>query len=95
MVKINPYWDFKNLQQIKDVEEVSKEFEAMFVRMILKEFRKTIPNGLFNTSFSSKMYWDMFDMQMAEAISSSDQFGLKSYIQKALEAYNRYSQESK
>jgi len=92
MIRINPYWDFKNIQQIKDVEEVSKEFEAMFVRMILKEFRKTIPNGLFNTSFSSKMYWDMFDMQMAEIISSG-QIGLKAYIQKALESYSKYMGE--
>ncbi len=93
MLKINPYWDIKDIRQIKKPEEVSKEFEAMFVRMILKEFRKSIPEGLFNTSFSSKMYWDMFDMQISEVVSSSDQLGLKAYIQEALKAYNRYSGE--
>ncbi len=93
MLKINPYWDIKDIRQIKKSEEVSKEFEAMFVRMILKEFRKSIPEGIFNTSFSSKMYWDMFDMQISEVVSSSDQLGLKAYIQEALKAYNRYSGE--
>ncbi len=93
MIKINPYWDIKNLQSIKNIDDISKEFETIFVRMILKEFRKSIPDGLFNTSFSSKMYWDMFDMQMSEAISSSDQLGLRNYIKEALEAYNRYSGE--
>ena len=93
MVKINPYWDIKDIRQIKKPEEVSKEFEAIFVRMLLKEFRKSIPEGLFNTSFSSKMYWDMFDMQISEVISSSDKLGLKSYIQEALKAYNKYSGE--
>ena len=93
MLKINPYWDIKDIKQIKKPEEVSKEFEAMFVRMILKEFRKSIPEGIFNTSFSSKMYWDMFDMQISEVVSSSDQLGLKAYIQEALKAYNRYSGE--
>ncbi len=93
MIKIDPYWDFKNIQQIKDIDEVSEKFEAMFVRMLLKEFRKTIPEGMFNSSFSSKMYWDMFDMQISEAISSSDQLGLKKYIKEALEAYQKYSGE--
>ncbi len=92
-VKITPYWDFKDLSQMKKAEDVAKEFEAEFVRMLMKEFRKTIPEGLFNSSFSSKMYWDMFDMQISEAISSSDQLGLKSYILDALKAYNRYSGE--
>jgi flagellar protein FlgJ len=93
MIKIDPYWDFKNIQQIKDIDKVSEKFEAMFVRMLLKEFRKTIPEGMFNSSFSSKMYWDMFDMQISEAISSSDQLGLKKYIKEALEAYQKYSGE--
>ncbi len=93
MIKINPYWDIKNIKQIKSSEDVSKEFEAIFVRMIIKEFRKSIPEGLFNSSFSSKMYWDMFDMQISEVISSSDQLGIKQYINEAIKAYNRYSGE--
>ncbi len=93
MLKINPYWDIKDIRQIKKPEEVSKEFETMFVRMLLKEFRKSIPEGLFNSSFSSKMYWDMFDMQISEVISSSDKLGIKSYIQQALKVYKRYSGE--
>lgn len=92
-VKITPYWDFKNLSQLKKPEDVAKEFETMFVRMLIKEFRKSIPEGLFNSSFSSKMYLDMFDMEISEAVASSDKLGLKSYILNALEAYNRYSGE--
>ncbi len=92
-VKITPYWDFKSLSQLKKPEDVAKEFETMFVRMLMKEFRKSIPEGLFNSSFSSKMYLDMFDMEISEAVASSDKLGLKSYILNALEAYNRYSGE--
>jgi len=92
-VKITPYWDFKSLSQLKKPEDVAKEFETMFVRMLIKEFRKSIPEGLFNSSFSSKMYLDMFDMEISEAVASSDKLGLKSYILNALEAYNRYSGE--
>ncbi|WP_457641152.1 rod-binding protein [Persephonella sp.] len=92
-IKIRPYWDIKDLSQIKSKEEIAKEFEAIFVRMLMKEFRKSIPEGLFSSSFSSNMYWDMFDMQISEAIASADQLGIKSYILQALESYEKYSSE--
>ncbi|WP_456401266.1 rod-binding protein [Persephonella sp.] len=89
-IRIKSYFDIKEVSQIKTKEEVAKEFEAMFVRMLMKEFRKSIPEGLFS-SFSSKMYYDMFDKQIAEAVASSDQLGIKSYILEALKAYEKYS----
>lgn len=88
---VKAYWDIQNLDTKKDIDSVAKEFEAMFIRMILKEFRKTIPEGIFNSSFSSKMYLDMFDMQIAEKISESDSIGLKEYIKEAISKYNMYS----
>ncbi|RMD47237.1 MAG: flagellar biosynthesis protein FlgJ [Aquificota bacterium] len=90
---ITTYWDIQNLSTKKTVEDVAKEFEAIFVRMILKEFRKTIPKGLLGNSFSSKMYLDMFDMTIAEKVSETDSFGLKNYIKEALENYAKYSGE--
>ena len=90
-MKIRPYWDVKDISQLKEPEEIAKEFEAIFVRMIMKEFRKTLNNGLFSSSFQSKMYLDMFDMQIAEAVASSGQLGLKQYILDALQTYQKYS----
>jgi flagellar protein FlgJ len=78
--RVNPYWDVKNLSQIKTVEEAAEAFEAFFVRTIMKEFRKSIPEGMFNKSFGSKMYMDMFDMQISQVIASSDQLKLKEFI---------------
>ncbi|MBK3332481.1 flagellar biosynthesis protein FlgJ [Persephonella atlantica] len=91
--KIRPYWDVKDISQINSAEEVAKEFEAIFVRMILKEFRKSLNGGIFSNSFAYKMYTDMFDMQIAEAVSSSDKLGLKQYIMNAIKTYQRYSGE--
>ncbi len=79
-----PYWDIQNLNNIKTPEEAVKSFEAYFIKTILKELRKSIPDGLFNTSFSSKMYLDMFDMQIAQTIAESDQLGLKEYLLQGL-----------
>ncbi|NPA52968.1 MAG: flagellar biosynthesis protein FlgJ [Aquificae bacterium] len=91
MNKINqttPYWDVKNLKNIKTAQEASQTFEAFFIKTLLKEFRKTIPEGLFNTSFSSKMYLDLFDMQIAQTISQTDQLGIKEHILTGLNQIN-------
>ncbi len=85
---VQPYWDIQKLNEMKTPEEAAEAFEAFFIRVILKEFRKSIPEGLFNSSFSSKMYLDMFDMQIAQAIAQSDQLGLKEYILQSLNQYN-------
>ncbi len=83
-----PYWDVQNLSSIKTAEEAAQAFEAFFIKTILKEFRKSIPEGMFNSSFSSKMYLDMFDMQIAQAIAESDQLGLKEYILQGINQLN-------
>ncbi len=88
---IVPYWDVQKISAKKNIDDVAKKFEAMFLKMILKEFRKTIPKGLFNSSFSSKIYIDMFDMSIAEKLSEKDALGLQEYIKNAIKAYTRYS----
>ena len=90
---IKAYWDIQGLSTKKTLDDVAKEFEATFLKIILKEFRKTIPEGLFGSSFSSKMYLDMFDMTIAEKISETDSFGLQKYIKEALSQYSKYSGE--
>lgn len=89
-----PYWDVQGLNTKKDLDEVVKEFEAMFIKMILKEFRKSLPEGgLFGNTFSAKMYWDMFDMQLAQNIAKSNSFGLQEYIKNAISIYQQHSKE--
>ncbi len=88
---ITAYWDVNKISTQKNIDDVAKEFEATFVKMILKEFRKTIPEGIFGNSFSSKMYLDMFDMALSEKISESDALGLQSFIKEAVKSYTKYS----
>ncbi len=91
-MKIEAYWDINQLSQIKTKSQALKAFEEEFIHMFLKESRKTIqsidPN---HKGFASKMYLDMFDMQMAKAISDSDALGIKEYLQQALESYQKNS----
>ena len=89
-MKIDTFWDINALEQIKTSKAAAKAFEEEFVHMLLKEARKTFPKGgVLDNSFSSKLYFDMFDMQMAHSISESDQLGLQEYIENALQAYKK------
>ena len=92
-MKIEAYWDFQSLSQIKKPSEAAKAFEEEFIRMYLKEARKSIePQGFLGSSFASKLYFDMFDMQIAKALGDSQGVGIQAYIQKALESYESNSQ---
>lgn len=90
--RVNPYWDVKNLSQIKTADEAAEAFEVFFVRIMMKEFRKSIPEGIFNKSFGSKMYMDMFDMQVSQLIASSDQLKLKEFILDSIQPKVNYNQ---
>ena len=92
-MKVDAYWDFAQLSQIKTKQMAAKGFEEEFIHMFLKEVRKSLQRSapLLDNSFSAKMYWDLYDMQLAKTLSDSDQFGLKEYITKALETYEKNS----
>ncbi|KFX81963.1 flagellar rod assembly protein FlgJ, partial [Ralstonia solanacearum] len=49
---------------------VAKQFDAIFVNMMLKQMREASPqSGLFDSA-SSKMYTSMFDQQLSQTIAS-------------------------
>ncbi|WP_050069682.1 rod-binding protein [Anaerosalibacter massiliensis] len=61
----------------KELMDVCKEFEAVFIHMMLKEMRKTIPdNGLIEKSTATKIFEDMFDEEMAKKMSDSEEDGI-------------------
>ncbi len=86
--KINSYFDLKGIQEAKTPEEVAKNFQTLFLSILIKEMRKTIPE-FSSSDFGNKMYIDMFDMQLAQVIADSDQIGLKDYILNAIKAYTQ------
>ena len=86
---IKAYWDIKNLSTIKDIDKAAKAFGEEFIHMFLKEVRKSMQKDMFNSSYSSKMYLDMYDMQLAKSISDSDKMGIKEYFLEAAKAYEK------
>ena len=86
---IKTYWDINSISNIKKLDDAAKAFETEFIHIFLKEVRKSMGKGMFSSSFTSKMYLDMFDMQMAKSISDSDKLGIKEYFLEAIKAYEK------
>lgn len=70
--------------------EVASQFESVFVSMMLKSMRDTLPeDGLFSSS-QMGTYQDMFDQQLALDLSRNNGIGLASVIEHQLSAAQRY-----
>lgn len=66
----------ENLDKEKDDQklmEVCKEFEGIFLNMLLKEMQKTIPdNGLIEKSQGSKIFEEMYTEELSKEASKGD-----------------------
>ena len=59
------------------MKEVCQQFEAFFVQSMFKEMRDTVPQGgLIEQSFSSDLYREMLDKQVAMQSAQRNDFGL-------------------
>lgn len=76
----------RNLQA-EEIDEVSKGFETYFLHVLIKEMRKTINKADFIEGDSSamKMYEDMFDERLAEALAERDMTGIGRMVKEELE----------
>ncbi len=71
------------------LKEASKEFEAYFVNLLLKQMRKTVVDGgLIEKSESRKQFESMLDEEYAKMMSEEGGLGLSKAIYDAMkEAY--------
>ena len=72
----------KNIPDQEKVAEVSRQFEAVLLRQILQETRKSsvTPSSSADAS-TSGIYDDMINNQLADSISRSGSFGLAKSLQ--------------
>jgi len=82
---LTTYNDFQGLaglraqaknDQSKAVDKVSEQFESMFLHMMLKEMRKTVPDSVFFDSPAVKTFQDMQDQQMALELAKEKPLGI-------------------
>lgn len=88
------YTEFSGLHKLKlaaknsspeALEEVANQFEAFFMKMMLKQMRDAnLGEGIFDSD-QSRMYQDMMDQQMALNLSEQRVFGIAESIIRQLE----------
>lgn len=88
-VKPSHYHDFSGLTALKkeagqSPEEaalpVARQFEALFVQMMLKSMRAAVPEGGLFSDSSQKMYMDMLDSQLSVSVADGGGIGLAEVI---------------
>ena len=87
------YTDFNGLAKLKNeaknkteasIKEVAKQFEAVFVGMMLKSMRQAkLAEGIFDSS-QSDFYMDMYDQQLSVSLTGEKGIGLADMIEKQL-----------
>lgn len=97
--KANVYSDFSGLAELrrqagsdpeKAAKEVAKQFESIFVGMMVKSMRDTLPkDGLFSSN-QMEAYQDMFDKQLAVDLSSHGGIGLAEVIERQITSSAAY-----
>jgi len=75
-----------NVSESDKVKEACRQFEAILLRQILGESRKTVikPSAGEEDSNEKDIYNDMIDNQLADSISRSGSFGLAKSLEKQL-----------
>ena len=72
-------------EQSSAVQPVAEQFEAVFLQMLMKGMRATVPEGgLFDTP-AVKQYQSMFDNQLAVSMAAQGGTGLADLISRQLE----------
>jgi len=74
-----------NAQDSARLREVAGQFDAIFIRQILREMRKSVGKStLFGNSTAAQLYNEMFDDCMAEALGKAGGLGLGKAIEQDL-----------
>ena len=72
-------------QADKELKDACKGFEAMFLGMMYKQMRATVPeNTLFGESNGQKIFRDMYDQKLMDNIADGGGIGLADMLYKQL-----------
>ncbi|MFP4161214.1 MAG: rod-binding protein, partial [Ectothiorhodospira sp.] len=65
-------------------DQVARQFEALFIQMMLKSMRQAAPaEGIFNNE-QTRMYQGLFDQQIALEMSQGEGIGLRDQVMREL-----------
>jgi flagellar protein FlgJ len=73
----------------EDMKRVAREMESIFINLLLREMRKTVPKGPLNSGFVGDVYTAMADREMSKALAQRG-IGLAKMIHENM-ARNQYA----
>lgn len=88
------YHDFTGLAALRKeatensadaIDPVAKQFEALFLQMMLKSMRAGVPEGGLFSDESTKMYEEMLDSQLSVTLSNQGGIGMAESISAQLQ----------
>ncbi|MEE9651472.1 flagellar assembly peptidoglycan hydrolase FlgJ [Enterobacter soli] len=88
-------WDAQSLNELKtkagkdpsaNIRPAARQVEGMFVQMMLKSMRETLPKDGIFSSDSTRLYTSMYDQQIAQQMTAGKGLGLADMIVKQTEA---------
>jgi flagellar protein FlgJ len=72
-----------------DIRKVAEDFEAIFIRLLLRELRDTVPQSdYFPRSVEQDIYFDMIDTNLADELSKRQALGIGEMIYKEMSGKN-------
>ena len=82
---------FGNTKSEKKIENVSRDFESIFLHKLLTSMRKTVPKSGLLDSFATDMYKSMMDEEISKEMSKNKGMGMGEMIYNDLSNINRVS----
>ena len=69
----------------QDKTEAAEKFESLLATLLVKEFRKTLGDGLFGGGAGSDIYAGWFDTHVGEALARDGGFDMEGLIRVGIE----------
>lgn len=96
-------WDAQSLNELKtkagqdpqaNLRPVARQVEGMFVQMMLKSMRETLPKDGMFSSDQTRLYTSMYDQQIAQQMTAGKGLGLAEEMVKQLSAQQQAPAEN-
>ena len=85
----------ERIKRDNELKEACKGFESMFLSLMYKSMRATVPeNTLFGSNNGQKIFQDMYDQKLMESVADSESFGIAKLLYKQLSSQTEDKKEN-
>lgn len=74
----------KRASEKGDAKDTAKQFETLFATMLVRELRRSMPEGIFGDGPGADVYEGWFDEHLGNALAQRDSLGLAGMIRTSI-----------